>query len=163
MFRRLVHTPPDHTLTLLRAALGVIFFAHGAQKLLGWFGGYGYAATMNMFTQNLGLPAIVALLVILAELLGGIGLFFGLFSRIAAFGIAADMLGAIFLVHLPNGLFMNWTGAQRGEGFEFHILAICAALTVMMRGAGAWSLDRLIEGSIDHSVPISYHPVPSRP
>jgi putative oxidoreductase len=161
MFRRLIHTPDDYTLTLLRLGLGVIYFAHGAQKVLGWFGGYGFATTMQNFTQ-MGVPALLALLATLAEFLGGLGLILGLFSRIAAFGIAADMMVALFLIHIHNGFFMNWTGAQRGEGFEFHILAICASIAVMVRGAGAWSVDRLIEGSIDHSVPIGYHPVPSR-
>jgi putative oxidoreductase len=162
MFRRLVHTPDDLTLTLLRFGLGAVFFAHGAQKMLGWFGGDGYAATMNYFTQNLGIPPIFAVLAILAEFLGGIGLILGLFSRIAAFGIAVDMLVAVFLIHLPNGFFMNWTGTQRGEGFEFHILAICIAWTILVKGAGAVSFDRLLEGSGDTSVPIGYHPVPSR-
>jgi putative oxidoreductase len=162
MFRRLVHTPDDHTLTLLRLALAVIFFAHGAQKMLGLFGGVGYAATMDYFTHSLRIPTVFALLAILAEFLGGLGLFFGLFSKIAAFGIAAEMMVAMFLIHIHNGFFMNWTGTQSGEGFEFHILAICAAITIMVRGAGAWSFDRLIEGSIDHSMPIQYQPVPSR-
>jgi putative oxidoreductase len=161
MFRRLVHTPDDPTLTMLRGGLGVVFFAHGAQKMLGWFGGPGYAGTMNMFT-HMGIPAVLAVLVILAEFLGGIGLILGLFTRIAALGILVDMLVAMFLVHLPNGFFMNWTGAKPGEGFEFHILAICVALTVMVRGAGAMSFDRLIEGSAGRSIPIHYHPEPSR-
>jgi putative oxidoreductase len=162
MFRRLVHTSDDPTLTLMRLGLGVVFFAHGAQKVLGWFGGHGYAATMNMFTQNLGIPAVFATIAILAEFLGGIGLILGLLTRIAAFGIAVDMLVAMFMVHVPNGLFMNWTGAQRGEGFEFHILAICIALTVLARGAGAFSFDRLLEGDAGRSMPVHYHPAPSR-
>jgi putative oxidoreductase len=162
MFRRLVHTADDLTLTLLRLGLGVIFFAHGAQKMLGWFGGYGYAATLNMFTQNMGLPEAFAVLAIVAEFFGGIGLILGLFSRIAAFGIACNMLVAIFLVHLPNGLFMNWTGTQRGEGIEFHILALCIAVTLVARGAGALSFDRLIEGGSGRSMPVGYHPMPSR-
>jgi putative oxidoreductase len=163
MFRRLVQTPDYHSLTLLRLGLGAIFFAHGAQKMLGLFGGYGYAATMNMFTQQLGIPEALALLAMLAEFLGGIGLILGLFGRIAAFGIFIDMLIAMSLVHLRNGFFMNWTGTQQGEGFEFHILAICAAVTIMSLGAGAWSFDRLIEGSYGRSLPMGYQPVPSRP
>jgi len=144
MFRRLFQTPNDHTLTLLRLALGIVFFAHGAQKMLGWFGGNGFTATMGMFTSRMDIPAPFAVLAIMAEFLGGIGLFFGLLTRIAAFGVAANMAVAIFLVHARNGLFMNWTGGQRGEGFEFHLLAIAAAVTLIARGAGAWSLDRLI-------------------
>jgi putative oxidoreductase len=162
MFRSIVHTPDDPTLTVLRGGLGIVFFAHGAQKMLGWFGGPGYAGTMDMFTQHMGIPAVLALLAILAEFLGGIALILGLFTRIAALGILVDMMVAMFLVHLPNGLFMNWTGAQRGEGVEFHILAICIALTLMVRGAGAMSFDRLMQGSGGRSVPIHYHPEPSR-
>jgi putative oxidoreductase len=161
MFRRLVHTPDDHTLTLLRFALGAIYFAHGAQKMLGWFGGFGYPATLHMFMQ-MGIPEALAVVAILAEFLGGIGLMLGLFGRIAAFGIFMDMLVAMVLVHLPNGLFMNWTGTKHGEGFEFHILAICAAIVIMGHGSGAWSVDRLIEGSAGKPMPVGYHPMPSR-
>jgi putative oxidoreductase len=96
-----------------------------------------------MFT-SMGMPAPVALLVISAEFFGGLGLIFGLLTRIAAFGIGADMIGAIFLVHLPNGFFMNWMGAQKGEGFEFHLLAIAMAAALLLRGAGAFSLDRAL-------------------
>ncbi len=162
MFRRLVHTPDDHTLTWMRAALGVIFFAHGAQKLLGWFGGPGYSATIGMFTHALGIPEVFAVIAILTEFIGGILLFLGLFTRIPAIGIAIDMLVALFLVHLPNGFFMNWSGTKHGEGFEFHILAICMAAAIAVRGAGAWSFDRLLEGSAGRSIPIHYHPAPSR-
>ncbi len=103
-----------------------------------------------------------AILAILAEFLGGIGLVFGLLTRIAAFGIACVMAVAVALVHAPNGLFMNWTGNQKGEGFEYHILAIAIALTLMVRGAGALSLDRLIERSLTgaRSPRQSLHPLP---
>src|SRR5215471_10082470 len=99
MFHRLFHTPDDHTLTLLRVGLGVVFFAHGAQKMLGWFGGNGYAATVSYFTHGLGIPEAFAVLAILAEFFGGIGLILGLLSRIAAFGIAVNMFVALFLIH----------------------------------------------------------------
>ena len=148
MLRRLLHTPHDHTLTVLRLVLGIVFFAHGAQKMLGWFGGNGFTATMGGFTQHMGIPAPFAVLAILAEFLGGIGLILGLLSRIAAFGIAVNMLVAIFFVHAPNGLFMNWAGNQHGEGFEFHLLAIAMAGVLMARGAGAWSFDRLLDGRL---------------
>src|SRR5215475_15022292 len=98
MFHRLFHTPDDHTLTLLRLGLGVVFFAHGAQKMLGWFGGYGYAPSVNYLTHT-GIPEILAVLVIFAEFLGGLGLFFGFLSRIAAFALAVEMFGAVYLVH----------------------------------------------------------------
>ncbi len=162
MLRKLIHTPHDYTLTLLRLALGIVFFAHGAQKVLGWFGGSGFAGTMRTFTQGMGIPAPLAALAIMAEFLGGIGLFFGLLSRVAAFGIAVTMTVAVFLVHAPNGLFMNWTGAQRGEGFEYHLLAIAMSIALMARGAGAWSLDRVIDcGLVEDRVRSPhYTPIP---
>jgi len=145
MLHKLIHTREDYLLTLLRAALGVVFFAHGAQLVLGWWGGAGYAGTMQMFTHNFGIPAVFAALAILSQFLGAIGLLFGFLTRIAAFGIAVDMVVAIFLVHVPNGFFMNWYGTQRGEGFEFHLLAIAMAVVLMARGAGALSVDHAVD------------------
>jgi putative oxidoreductase len=128
---------------MLRVVLGVVFFAHGAQKLLGWFGGYGFHGTMGMF-EHMGMPAPVALLIICTEFFGGLGLIVGLLTRIAALGIGAEMIGAIFLVHLPNGFFMNWAGTQKGEGFEYHLLTIATAAALLLRGSGAFSLDRTL-------------------
>ena len=133
---------------IVRVVLGVIFFTHGAQKVLGWFGGAGFDGTMRMFGQHFGIPPFLAVLAMMAEFLGGIGLVVGLLARIAAFGIAVNMVVAVWMVHLPNGLFMNWAGNQRGEGFEYHLLAIAMALLIMIRGAGAWSLDRLLHARL---------------
>jgi putative oxidoreductase len=141
MFRKLVATTNDPVFTLLRLALGVIFFAHGAQKMLGWFGGYGFHGTMDFFTHKAGIPAPLAFLAICAEFFGGIGLIVGLLARIAAFGIVVNMVVAVLMIHRHFGLFMNWFGTQRGEGFEFHLLAIAVGLGVMIRGAGAYSID----------------------
>jgi putative oxidoreductase len=149
MFRRLLATVNDPTLTVLRVALGVAMFAHGAQKVLGWFGGNGFNGTMGFFT-NMGIPAPFAFLAICAEFLGGLGLLFGLLSRIGAFGIVVNMLVAVLLVHVRNGFFMNWTGTKPGEGFEYHILAIAMGVTVLVRGAGAYSLDRVLERGLSH-------------
>src|SRR5438874_730971 len=135
LFRKLVRTTDDYTLTLARFTLGLVFFAHGAQKVLGWFGGNGFNGAMAMFTQALGIPAFLALLAIMAEFLGGICLMVGLLSRIAALSIAVDMVVAVLLVHAPNGLFMNWQGTQKGEGFEYHLLAIAIAVLITVRGA----------------------------
>ena len=143
MISNLFSTDPDWTLTAIRVILGVVFFAHGAQKMLGWFGGFGFHATMGSFA-HLGMPAPVAFLVICTEFFGGLGLIVGLLTRIAALGIGGEMIGAIFIVHLPNGFFMNWMGHQKGEGFEYHLLAIAIAATLLLRGAGAFSLDRLL-------------------
>jgi putative oxidoreductase len=142
MFRKLLSTSDDWTLTLLRLFLGVIFFAHGAQKALGWFGGYGFSGTMGFFTNMMHIPAPFAFLAICAEFLGGIGLILGLLGRVAAFGITCNMVVAVLLVHGKIGFFMNWTGQQKGEGIEYHLLAIAVAVVLMVKGSGAFSIDR---------------------
>jgi putative oxidoreductase len=141
--KKLMSTNNDVALTILRLVLGIVFFAHGSQKMLGWFGGFGFHGTMGFFT-NMGMPAPMAFLIICTEFFGGLGLIFGLLTRIAALGIDGLMIGAIFMVHLQNGFFMNWMGTQKGEGFEFHLLAIGMAAALLLRGAGAFSLDRAL-------------------
>jgi putative oxidoreductase len=149
MLRKILATTNDWTLTLLRLVMGVIFFAHGAQKVLGWFGGYGFSGTMGFFTNVMHIPAPFAFLAICAEFLGGIGLILGALGRIAAFGIACNMVVAILMVHGPNGLFMNWTGQQKGEGFEYHLLAIAIAIVLMVKGSGALSVDGALSGKTE--------------
>lgn len=144
MFKKLLSTSNDVDLTTLRLVLGVVFFAHGAQKMLGWFGGFGFSATMGFFTHQSGLPAPLALLVIATEFFGGLGLILGLLTRIPALGVGVEMIGALVLVHLPNGFFMNWYGNQKGEGFEYHLLAIAIAAVLLIRGGGAFSVDRAL-------------------
>jgi putative oxidoreductase len=144
---KLLATNDDGALTILRAVLGVVFFMHGAQKLLGWFGGYGFDATMGAFTSQMGIPAVFAFLAIAAEFFGGLGLIFGLLTRVAALGIASVMVVAILKVHAQFGIFMNWAGTQKGEGYEYHLLAIAIAVALMIRGAGAYSLDRWLSRS----------------
>ncbi len=143
MFRRLISTSDSRTLTILRMVLGLVFFAHGAQKMLGLFGGYGFHGTMQGFVQS-GVPSVLAFLVICAEFFGSLGVFFGFLTRIAAAGICAVMLGAIALVHRHVGFFMNWYGQQKGEGFEYHLLVIAITVVLMIEGAGAASIDRAI-------------------
>jgi putative oxidoreductase len=145
--RKLLSTSNDFTVTIVRLVLGVVFFAHGAQKMLGWFGGYGFTGTMGFFTQQMHIPAPFAFLAICAEFFGGLGLIVGLLSRIAAFGIMCNMLVAIATVHVHNGFFMNWTGQQKGEGFEYHLVTLAALLIVLVKGAGAFSIDRALSGS----------------
>jgi putative oxidoreductase len=144
MFRNLIDTDDNPATVVLRLVLGVVFFAHGAQKLLGWFGGPGFSGTMGMFTGYLHIPAPFAFLAIAAEFFGGLGLIVGFLTRIAAFGITANMLVAIATVHHSYGFFMNWTGAQKGEGFEYHLLVLAITAFLMIRGAGAFSVDRAI-------------------
>jgi len=143
MFKKLISTSNDFVLTILRLVLGIVFFAHGAQKMFGCFGGFGFHGTIGFFSQ-MGLPAAVTVLVMVTETFGGLGLIFGFLTRIPALGIAVDMVGAILMVHLRNGFFMNWAGNQKGEGYEYHLLAIAMALALLLRGAGAYSLDRAL-------------------
>ena len=127
---------------ILRLTLAVVMFPHGAQKTLGWFGGYGFRATMANFTKS-GFPPALAFLAVIAEFLGPLGLAIGLLTRLAALGIAVVMLVAI-LVHKQHGFFMNWLGTQEGEGIEYHLLALGVALALIVVGGGAWSIDALI-------------------
>jgi putative oxidoreductase len=144
MIRKLFATDDNAATAVLRLVLGVVFFAHGAQKMLGWFGGFGFSGTMGFFTGMLHIPALFAFLAIAAEFFGGLGLILGFLTRIAAFGIAANMLVAIGMVHSPFGFFMNWSGTQKGEGFEYHLLVLAMTAFLMIRGAGALSVDRAI-------------------
>lgn len=137
---RLFSTDSSRTLLWLRIVLGAIILPHGLQKLFGWFGGYGFDGTMGFFS-SLGMPAILGLLVIAAESLGAIALIAGAGTRLAAFGMVSTMAGAMLLVHLPNGFFMNWSGQQGGEGIELHLLVIALAVPLLVRGGGAFSVD----------------------
>ena len=129
---------------ILRVVLGGVIFAHGAQKLLGWYGGSGFEGTMGFFTQKMGLPWLIAFLVIIGESIGSLGLLAGLFTRFTAASFIVIMLGAIMTVHLPQGFFMNWFGQQTGEGFEFHLLVIGMSLALLVVGGGKWALDGVI-------------------
>ena len=144
MFRKLFATDDDAAVAILRLILGVVFFAHGAQKMLGWFGGFGFSGTMGFFTGTMHIPAPFAFLAITAEFFGGLGLIVGFLTRIAAFGIAVNMLVAIAMVHSSVGFFMNWNGTQKGEGFEYHLLVLAITVFLMIRGAGAFSIDHAI-------------------
>jgi len=142
MLRGLLVTDSSRTLLLQRVLLGTVMLPHGAQKLLGWFGGYGFSGTMNFFTGTLHIPTPLAFLVIASEVFGSLGLLLGLGTRLAAFGAAATMVGAVLTSHRQVGFFMNWFGNQPGEGFEYHLLALALALPLVVRGGGAFALDR---------------------
>ena len=141
MLKRWIQTDENATSLILRLALGVVFFAHGAQKMLGWFGGSGFSATLDGMSK-MGLPVAIVALVIFAEFFGALGLLVGLLTRVASFGILCVMLGAVFMVHLQNGFFMNWFGNQKGEGIEYHLLVIAICLVLMILGGGRASIDR---------------------
>ena len=147
MIRKLVATDNNAGTTMLRLVLGVIFFAHGTQKMLGWFGGYGFSGTIGFFTNVMHIPALFAFLAIAAEFFGGLGLIFGFLTRIAALGIFTNMVVAIAMVHHQFGLFMNWSGTQKGEGYEYHLLVLAVTTFLMIRGGGAASIDRLLSAS----------------
>jgi len=141
LFERFLSTDQDRTLLFQRVVLGVVIFPHGAQKLLGWFGGPGFSDTMGFFTDTMHFPAPLAFLIIIAESLGALGLILGLGTRLAALGIAAVMVGAVLTSHMSFGFFMNWFGAQKGEGFEYHLLALALAMPLLVRGGGLLSMD----------------------
>lgn len=140
----LIGTDGDWAIAVARIVLGIVFFAHGAQKTFGWFGGSGLRATLSSFEEHLKIPPALGLLAILTELLGGLGLLFGLLTRIAALGIAVVMCIAIFGVHRKFGFFMDWYGQKQGHGIEYHLLVLALALIVIVKGAGAFSLDQLL-------------------
>ena len=144
MFKKLIQTNNDAAAMVLRLVLGFVFYFHGMQKLTTMYGGYGFAGTMGFFTTKLGVPAFFAFLAIMAEGLGWAGLILGFLTRIAALGITVNMIVAVYMLHWQNGIFMNWFGNQKGEGFEYHILVIAIAVVLMIRGGGKWSIDRAL-------------------
>ena len=141
----LFRTSPTPLPTLARLAVGLILFPHGAQHVLGWFGGYGFRGTLGWMTGTLGFPAFLAVLALVTEITAPVALVLGLGGRLAALGVIGLMLGAAS-THLSNGFFMNWFGAlpAGSEGFEYHLLVIALAGIVALGGSGAWSLDRLL-------------------
>lgn len=146
MLRKLMATRNDLSLLVTRLALGVVMFPHGAQKLFGWFNGPGFSNTLEGFSSHLHIPKPVAVLVILAESVGAVGLVVGFLGRFMAFSIATTMVGAVLMVHSHNGFFMNWSGkTPPAEGYEYHLLAIGMALAIMIGGSGAASLDQLLQ------------------
>ncbi len=148
MIKLLLGTEAGWGALVLRLGLGIVFFAHGSQKVLGWWGGPGLLGSYHMFV-GMGIPGVFAALDIIAEFLGAIGLILGFLTRLAAFGIGVVMVVAVALVHHQYGFFMNWFGKLPAghEGFEYHILAFSIALALVIEGGGRLSLDRAIAGS----------------
>lgn len=140
--KKLMQTNGGTVALVLRLALGVVMFGHGAQKMLGWFGGGGFSSTMEAMSGML--PGVIVFLVIIGEFFGALGLIFGFLTRFCAASIGVIMLGAVFMVHSANGFFMNWYGQQEGEGFEYHILALGICLALMIAGGGAASIDKML-------------------
>jgi putative oxidoreductase len=142
-------TPDDVTGLILRLGLAVTMFPHGAQKALGWFGGFGFEATVGYFTQG-GFPLSLTLAIVAAEFLGPIALVAGFFTRWSAFGIGLVMTGAAAMVHAQHGFFMNWMGNQKGEGLEYFVLALTLAVALMVKGGGKWAVDRVLARKLDN-------------
>lgn len=139
----LLKTDQNLAATVARLTVGLVMLPHGLQKTIGVFGGKGFAGTMDLFTTQLGLSWFVAFLVIMAESVGALSLVMGFMTRFCAASLAVVMIGAVFLGHAQHGFFMNWFGAQQGEGFEYHLLIIGACLSLIVSGGGAFSIDRI--------------------
>ena len=145
MNKLLATNPNNWTALFVRLTLGIVIFPHGAQKLLGWFGGYGFEGTMGFLTGGAHLPWIVALLVILIEFFGALFLVFGFATRLAALGMLINFIGIVITSHLHNGFFMNWTNtAGTGQGYEYHLLVIGMSLALLVAGGGKASIDSLL-------------------
>jgi len=127
--------------TILRVVLGLILFSHGAGALLGWFGGHGFVATMQGLHDYYALPKLIAAFVICVQFFGSIMLMTGTATRLAALGIFGMLIG-MASTHINNGLHMNWSGANAGEGYEYHLLAMAMSLVLLLFGGGAYSIDR---------------------
>ena len=151
MFKKIIATDTDLTGLVLRLFLAAVFFPHGAQKLLGWFGGIGLNGTIDSFATHLGIPAFLTVLVIFFESAGSVALAAGFMTRLMSLGIAIIMMVAIYLVHWQHGFFMNWFGQKQGEGFEFHLLALAMATTLITKGGGRWSIDGVLQKKWPHS------------
>ena len=145
--KKIIQTANSWSILIIRVMLGIVMFPHGAQKLFGLFGGHGFSGSFGFFTDKMHIPAFFAFLAIMAEGLGSMGLIIGFLTRVAAFGILCNMIVAIWMVHWPHGFFMNWFGNQKGEGFEYHLMAIAICLALIISGGGKWSVDRAIATS----------------
>lgn len=145
LFHTVFSTGDSYASLFLRLTLGLMILPHGLQKTVGSFGGYGFKGTMGYLTGTVGAPWIFAFLAIMVESVGAVMLLAGVGTRIAALGMVGVMLVAA-AQHRSNGFFMNWHGSQKGEGIEFHLLAIGMALALLTLGGGAWSIDALLVG-----------------
>jgi len=152
MTKKIFQTSNSFALAIIRIMLGLALFPHGAQKLLGWFGGYGFTGTMGFLTGSVHLPWIFAFLVIMIEFFGALLLILGIGTRIVSIGVIVLFAGIIFTSHGQNGFFMNWDGTKPGEGFEYHLLVIGMALALLIGGAGKWSVDQLFQKKLSYSL-----------
>ncbi len=142
MKRILVTSSENTSAFIARVFLAVVVFPHGAQKLLGWFGGYGFQGSLNSLTHDSGLPWIIALLVIIIEFFAPLFLLFGFLTRVAAFAIGVEFIGIVLKAHIHNGFFMNWhKQSNKGEGLEYFILLFALVIITIISGGGRASVD----------------------
>ncbi|MCK6608130.1 MAG: DoxX family protein [Flavobacterium sp.] len=141
MKNKIFETNNDWTGLILRLTIGIVLLPHGAQKMLGIFGGYGFKGTMGFFTETLHLPWIIGFLVIIIEFIGALSLIAGFASRIWSVLTIILFTGIIFTSHLDHGFFMNWFGNQKGEGYEYHLLVIGLSLATLLNGSGKYAID----------------------
>lgn len=141
--KTILKTNNDWTGLFLRLTIAIVIFPHGAQKLLGWFGGYGFTGTMQFFTETIGLPWIIGFGVIILEFFGSILLLFGIGSRVLAVAFTMLAIGITFTSHVQNGFFINWFGNQPGEGFEYFLLLAGLGIALMLNGSGRYSFDKI--------------------
>ena len=144
MIKRMLNTDSNWGALIARLTLGIVLFPHGAQKMLGWFGGYGFESTVDVFMNQMHLPWFVAFAVIIIEFYGSVFLILGLGSRIWSLAIIGLFTGIIYTTHLDHGFFMNWFGNQAGEGYEYALLIIGIALAVLINGGGKYAVDTRI-------------------
>jgi putative oxidoreductase len=142
--KMLFSTGDDFAPVFLRVALGTVMFAHGAQKVLGWFGGPGLTSTIDVFTNKLHFPLWSVILLLIVEFLGSLGLIAGFLTRLTAIGLSCSMSICAYMNHIQNGFFLNWFGQQKGEGIEYHLLVLGICLFLLVQGSGSPSVDRRI-------------------
>jgi putative oxidoreductase len=141
MFKAFLRTDNSPAQLFIRIALGVVILPHGAQKVLGWFGGPGIEKTLQAFAA-MGFPTWATGCLMVLETLGAVMLILGFMTRLWALGFGVTLSLCMYLNHLQHGFFMNWFGTQKGEGFEYHLLVIGICLALLLRGGGMISVDR---------------------
>ncbi len=144
---RIFNTVDSHAPLVIRVMLGLVIFPYGAQKLLGWFGGYGFSGTMGFFTETMGIPWLVGFLVILLGSVGALALMVGVATRILAACYVVLGIAIVVTSHVQHVFFMNWFGNQQGEGYEYFLFWIGMALSLVISEAGSFSIDRKIASS----------------
>ncbi len=143
METQILKTTDNWGATAIRFVLGIVLFSHGAQSMLGWFGGFGLKATIEFLSSSMGLPTFIGFAVICIQFFGSLMLLTGTLTRIAALGVFGIFIG-MATYHFDYGFHMNWSGTNEGEGYEYHVLVLSMCLMLLISGGGALSVDRKI-------------------